>query len=324
VASGREAGNGVGIQDPVVGVDLGGTKILARLVDPQTGRAVGRIKANTPSGPAAVLEAIVDVVNELEGSDGASTVGVGVPGLVRPGGVVDRCPNIAGWDSPVSVKAELSSRLGKSVVVSNDVNCGAVAEHRVGAAKGIANFLAVFVGTGVGGGLVLNNELVEGGRGMAGEIGHVTVSPGGRLCNCGGKGHLEAYAGRAGIDAEARRRVEAGASPLLVELAGDGKIKSRHIERGLKDRDSLTSELLAEAADALAQGLGNVACLLDLEHIVIGGGVVDKLGQGFVDQINDSDSFGGVGSEMVKIILAHRIDDAGVVGAAILAADDGH
>lgn len=310
-----------GIENPVVGVDLGGTKILARLVDPQSGRAAGRVKANTPAGPEAVLDAIVEVVDRLEGSDEATTIGVGVPGLVRPDGTVDRCPNIVGWDSPVKVGKELTKRLGKNVVVANDVNCGAVAEHRVGAAKGIANFLAVFVGTGVGGGLVLNNALVEGGRGMAGEIGHVTVKPGGRRCNCGGKGHLEAYAGRAGIDAEARRRVKAGASPLLVELAGDGKIKSRHIERGLADGDSLTKELLAEAADSLAQALGNVASLLDLEQIVVGGGVLDKLGQDFLDQIENSDSAGGFGFGTVDLALAHRIDDAGVVGAAILAAD---
>lgn len=307
--------------DPIVGVDVGGTKILARMVEPSTGRAIGRVKAATPSGADNVLDAVVAVVQRVDGWADAKGIGVGVPGLVESGGVVAACPNIDGWDSPMPVAERLSSRLGKPVVVANDVNCGAVGEHRAGAGRGLQNFLAVFVGTGVGGGLIIDGALAEGGRGMVGEIGHVTVVNDGRLCGCGGKGHLEAYAGRAGIDAQARRRVAEGASPLLLDLAGDGAVKSRHLERGLAENDPLTLELLAEATDALAVALGNAATLLDLDRIVLGGGVMDKLGPGLVDQILRSDAFGGFGSDIVDLVLAQRIDDAGVVGAAIFASD---
>lgn len=304
----------------VVGVDLGGTKILARVVDPGTGEARGRVKNLTPAGPQAVLDCLVATVEELPGWEEAAGIGVGVPGFVDRAGVVTHCPNIPGWTEPVPVATELTSRLGRPVVVANDVDCGAVAEHRLGAGRGIDDLLAVFVGTGVGGGLIIDDRLVTGDRGMVGEIGHVTVEPGGRMCGCGGRGHLEAYAGRAGMDREARRRHERSPEPL-VELAGDGTIRSRHLARGLADGDPLTVELMAEAADALALAIGNAATLLDLPRVVLGGGVVDKLGEPFLDQIRASDRFGGLGADLVELVLADRLDDAGAVGAAMVAAD---
>ncbi len=307
--------------DPIVGVDLGGTKILARMIEPSTGRAVGRVKAQTPSGVENVLATVAEVVRQVPGWDEAVGIGLGVPGLVETDGTVNRCPNIDGWDEPVAVAAELIERLGKPVVVANDVNCGAVAEHRAGAGRGMDNFLAVFVGTGVGGGLIVDGKLAEGKRGMVGEIGHVTVDKNGRMCGCGERGHLEAYAGRAGIDAEARRRAKAGSSSLLIDLAGQGSVRSRHIERGLAENDQLTIELMQEAADALGHALGNAATLLDLERIVLGGGVMDKLGEEFLESITSSESFGGFGPSVVDLVLAQRIDDAGAVGAAIVAAD---
>jgi glucokinase len=156
---------------------------------------------------------------------------------------------------------------------------------------------------------------------MAGEIGHVTVDPNGRKCGCGGTGHLEAYAGRAGIEAEVRRRVGQGADQLLADLAKEGPIKSRHLARGLEDEDPSTIELLGDAADALAQVLGNAATLLDIPLVVLGGGVVDKLGEPFLDQIRRSPAFGGFGADHVRLVGAHRLDDAGALGAALLAAD---
>ncbi len=304
-----------------VGVDLGGTKILARAVEPASGKAFGRVKNVTPAGPDAVIDALVESIQAVDGWSDAAGVGIGVPGFVDADGVVAKCPNIAGWDHPVPVAERLKERLGKPVVVANDVNCGVVAEHRLGAGQGKEDLLAVFVGTGVGGGLIINGLLAAGERGMAGEIGHVTVKPGGRPCGCGGFGHLEAYAGRAGIDREARRRSESGSTELLVELAGGGPIKSRHLARGLQDGDETTVELLGQAADALALVIGNAATLVDLPSVVLGGGVVDKLGQDFLDQIARSSDFGGFGPDHVELIAAERIDDAGAIGAAVLAAD---
>lgn len=305
----------------IIGVDLGGTKILARRIDPATGRAEGRVKQITPAGTEAVLDALEATVRTFDGWQNASAVGVGVPGFVDRDGVVAKCPNIAGWDQPVPVADALSARLKLPVVAANDVNCGVVAEHRLGVGVGASELLAVFVGTGVGGGLIINGALVEGERGMVGEIGHVTVVPGGRPCNCGGFGHLEAYAGRAGLEAEVRRRVDAGSRELLADLAGEGAIKSRHLARGIEEGDPTTIELLAEGADALALVIGNTATLLDLPLVVLGGGVVDKLGEPFLDQIRSSERFGGFGPDLVKVVAAERIDDAGAIGAALIAAD---
>lgn len=306
----------------VIGVDVGGTKILARFVDPVTGAASGRVKKPTPKdGPASVLAAVADVVDELDPDRTADLVGIGVPGLVDGAGVVARCPNISGWDTPVDVPGELGPRLGRTVVVGNDVNCGALAEHRIGAGQGVDDLLVVFVGTGVGGGLILDGSLRAGDRGIAGEIGHLTVVADGRPCGCGGDGHLEAYAGRAGIEREARARAAAGERNALVDLAGDATIKSRHIDKALEAGDAVAEALIDDAAMALAIGIGNLATVLDLERIVLGGGVVDKLGQPFVDQIAQSAHVGGFGIEMCDLRLGQRLDDAGVVGAGILAAD---
>lgn len=306
----------------VIGVDLGGTKILARSIDVTTSKAKKRVKSPTPKdGPDAVLDEIAAVVAEVDPDRGCSLVGVGVPGLLDEKGVVSQCPNIDGWDGDVDVKTGLETRLERTVVVANDVNCGAVAEHRFGAGIGTPDMLAVFVGTGVGGGLIIDNQLRVGARGMAGEIGHVTVTPNGRRCGCGGRGHLESYAGRAGIEAEARRRAASGEPNALVTLAQTGKIKSRHIEQALAEGDSVAHELLSEAVEALATGIGNLATALDLERVVLGGGVVDKLGQPFVDRIAKSAAFGGFGSRTCELRLAERLDDAGVLGAAIIAAE---
>ncbi len=306
----------------IIGVDLGGTKILARMVDPTTGESKGRVKRPTPkTGPADVLAKVADVVDELDPDRQCEAVGIGVPGLVTQSGVVTLCPNINGWDSPVDVASILSERLDRTVAVGNDVNVGALAEHRVGAGRGFSDMATVFVGTGVGGGLVLNDRLVAGDRGMAGEIGHVTTHVGGRTCGCGGKGHMEAYAGRAGLEAEARRRHAAGDENELVRLAGEGRIKSSFIEKAIKANDPVTLELIDEAVEALAISIGSMATLLDLPMVVLGGGVVDRLGQDFLDRIHSSPSFGGFGSHVCELRLAQRLDDAGVVGAAILAAD---
>ncbi|MGF1596250.1 MAG: ROK family protein [Acidimicrobiales bacterium] len=312
----------VSADGPIVGVDLGGTKILARLVDPATGRAIGRQKSPTPSdGPESVVAAILDLVTTLDAAGEAVAVGIGVPGFVVDRSIVVRCANIEGWDDPVDVGALVSAALDKPVIVGNDVDCGAVAEHRLGAGEGIDDLLAVFVGTGVGGGLILDGSLVQGTRGMVGEIGHVTVVPGGRPCGCGGFGHLEAYAGRAGMERRARELAAAGRPSQLVSLAGPSPIKSRHLSRALDEGDEVANELLDEAVEALAQVIGNAITLLDLQRVVLGGGVVDKLGQPLLDRISGSSHFGGLAGDICELRLARRLDDAGVVGAALLAAD---
>ena len=306
----------------IVGVDLGGSKILARLFDASTGRASGRVKFPTPTdGPKAVISRIVEAVNKLDGWENAAGIGIGVPGPVTPDGIAGPCPNIAGWDKPIAIAEKLNKQLGKPVVASNDVNCGAVAEHRVGAGIGHDDLLAIFVGTGIGGGLILNNQLIVGQRGLAGEIGHVTVEVNGRPCGCGQFGHLETYAGRAGMDAEMRRRSKKDENKFLMSLVGQSPIKSRHLAAGLEADDPLTRQLVEDAANALALVIGNQATLLDLPIVILGGGIVDRLGPSFLEQIRQSSHFGGAGRDVTELVLARRLDDAGAVGAALIAGD---
>ncbi len=313
-----------------IGVDVGGTKILCRLVDTDTGKARGRSKCSTPkTGPEDVLKAVVDLIHELDPANEAEAVGIGFPGYVRADGVVVHCTNIVGWDRPLDVSARLGAILGKTVVVGNDVSVGALAEYRLGKSMDSASstvdagddLLAVFVGTGVGGGLILGGKIRSGGRGLAGEIGHVTVVPGGELCGCGELGHLEAYAGKAGMERRARSMAGRGQASQLVDTMQEGSLKSRQLLAAFKADDPVTIQLLSEAADALALAIGNVSAVLDVPHVVLGGGVTSRLGQEFVDQIKSSDWFGGFGPESVELSLASRIDDAGSIGAGILAGD---
>ena len=300
---------------PTVGVDLGGTKVLAAVVD---GSDVGEsIKRPTPTdGPEAVVAAIAEMVEEL---GGAHRLGVGTPGYVDDDGVVGGVPNLQGWDPPVPLRAMLREATGVSHLgVDNDVNAAALGEVAHGAAEGHHDVLCVFMGTGVGGGLVLSGELRRGPRGVAGEIGHLVVRHGGRACACGGNGHVEAYAGRAGMEAEARRRHAAGEETALVDIAGDDRMKSSVFDKALKKGDRVAEELMEEAVVAVGTAIASAVMLVDVDLVVVGGGVADKLGPELVARVG-AESSGLLGEALaVPVVPAALGDDAGVVGAALL------
>ncbi len=310
----------------IAGFDLGGTKILGRIVNPETGKLSHRVKTPTPArGFDAVVKLVVDAVRELEAESGKSieAIGLGVPGPVRPDGAAGPCPNIAGWDEPFDVGAVLSDKLGVSVTMANDVDCAILGEQRFGAARGATNVLGTWVGTGVGGGLVINGELVRGPRGMAGEIGHMVVVPDGELCGCGGRGHLEAYAGRAGMARRVLGLPEAANSDPangLLDAGAAGKIRSKTLANAIEAGDPLGWRLLTDAAAALAPALSALTVALDLELIVMGGGIVDRLGSELIAAISASPGFGGFGGVEPVLVRAESVDDAGVLGAGLLAA----
>src|SRR5205807_2916947 len=199
----------------LAGVDVGGTKLQVVVTDADfTVRGEGRAPTPQSGGPPAVAAAICELVAEALTRAGAprlGAVGVGAPGTVdRATGIVARSPNLAGWFDPFPLGPELSGQLGVPVVVDNDVRIGMLGEHRLGAAKGYADALGVWFGTGVGGALILGGDLRLGRIGSCGEIGHVCVWPGGRRCGCGRRGCLEAYAGRASMERRATKLVEKG------------------------------------------------------------------------------------------------------------------
>lgn len=308
---------------PTVGVDLGGTKIYA--VRHKGSDVAGEAKVKTPvhGGPLAVVDAIAAVVRELAPDPDKLRVGVGAPGVVDVDeGVVRNAPNLPGWMEPFPLGPALSEALGGAdVVVENDVNVATIAERASGAGEDAPDMLCVFVGTGVGGGVVLDGSLRRGRTGLAGEIGHLIVHAGGRQCGCGGLGHLEAYAGRAGMERRARELDGEGEQSALVEIAPPGKRMTSSVwAKALDAGDRVASVLIDEGVEALGIGVSAAVVLLDLPLVVIGGGLADRLGPSFVgrvDQAVRSRVFGGRSS--LRVVPAALGDRAGAVGAALAA-----
>jgi glucokinase len=308
-----------------VGVDLGGTKIFAVLAKGDEVAADAKRKTPAQGGPLGVVDAIAAVIGELGGTAGVDAVGVGAPGAVDVAtGVVRQAPNLPGWHDPFNLAAALSESLdGLPVFVDNDVNVGALAEHRQGAGRDTTDMLGVFVGTGVGGGIVLDGKIRRGLTGFAGEIGHTIVQRDGRRCGCGGRGHLEAYAGRAAMEKRARELDAKGRDTALVELAPSKRMTSGVFAKALAAGDSVTIELLDEAVAALGVAIASAVTLLDLELVVVGGGLADRLGPAFVGRIEQaarSELFAE--SSTLRVISAELGDQGGAIGAALLAADE--
>jgi glucokinase len=302
----------------VAGIDLGGTKIQGVVLDGDD--VVADLKRPTPTtGGADVAVAIGEMLREM-GLDGVSRIGIGAPGVIdRVRGVVLRAPNLA-ISATVPIVDLVRDATGiTDVELDNDVNAATIAEHRLGAARGATDALCVFVGTGVGGGLILDGALRRGPRSLTGEIGHVVVVDGGRRCGCGGLGHLEAYAGRRCLEDEARRTHAAGRETALVRIAGDARMKSSVFSKALAARDELATELLAEAVEALGAALASAVALVDLELIVLGGGLAAKLGDPFADAVRDAVQrrlF--VPTLPLRVVPAALGDLGGAMGAALL------
>jgi glucokinase len=270
-----------------VGVDLGGTKIQTVAVRDE--QVVGSDRVPTPrTGAEDVIDAIVASIRaSLKAAGGGEdpaavrAIGVGSPGEIDTGaGTVSRAANIPGFERSVDLGPKLAAAFGGApVTVDNDVRVAVVGEYVRGAGQPFKNVLGVFIGTGVGGGLILEGTLRRG-RGSAGEIGHTVVKPGGRVCRCGRHGCLEAYAGRMSIEQAARRRQEAGAKTHLFDIMrrkNKDRVTSAVIAAALDEGDDVTSELIDEAIHGLGIALANAQNLLDLEAVIVGGGLGDRL-----------------------------------------------
>jgi len=307
-----------------IGIDLGGTKVYGVVVHSDKVRKDAKLKTPTEGGPTAVVETIAAVIDDLGGTDGIKGVGIGAPGAVdHEAGVVKQAPNLAGWQAQDVPLGPLVSKAlgGVPVFVENDANVGTLAEHKRGAGKGTSDILGVWVGTGVGGGLILDGQLRRGPTGFAGEIGHTVVVKDGRMCGCGHKGHLEAYAGRAAMEREARARVATGTRTMLVDQAGDGRMTSKIWFDALQARDPVALELIDGAVSALGVAVADAVTLLDLDLMIVGGGLADRLGPGFVGRIEQSarEQIFAHGSP-ARVVPAALGDQSGALGAALMAA----
>jgi glucokinase len=307
-----------------IGVDIGGTKVAAGLVDEQ-GRIVASARRDTPShDPARIEEIIADVVQELQAAHEVEAVGIGAAGFVDAArSTVIFAPNLAWRDEPLPVNVE--KRCGLPVVVENDANAAAWAEARFGAGRGEQYLVVLTVGTGLGGGLVTGGELYRGRQGIAAEFGHVTVEPGGRRCGCGGRGCWERYAsGRALIlEAQELATVSPAIAGRLLELAGGQPeaITGLHVTRAAQDGDEAALEAFRVIGTWLGQGMAALAAVLDPEVFVLGGGVsaAGELLRGPAERSLQERITARAYRQVPAVRLAEFGPEAGIVGAADLA-----
>jgi glucokinase len=307
-----------------IGVDVGGTKVAAGVVDP-AGKIIERIRRPTPAAsPAGTEQAIVEVVTELRDRHDVAAVGIGAAGFVdETRSVVMFAPNLAWRDEPVKHRVE--ERLGCPVMVDNDANAAAWAEARFGAAQDHDHVLLIAVGTGIGAGLVLDGRLYRGRWGAAGEPGHYRVVPDGRLCGCGNRGCWEQYVSGNALVAEAREfaRRTPGAAARLLQLGGGSVegIDGPTVTRAAMEGDAAAMRCFEIVGHWLGTGLADLAAILDPGCFVIGGGVSEAgdLLLGPARAAFASGLSGAAYRPLAEIRLAELGTDAGLIGAADLA-----
>jgi len=314
---------------PRGGIDLGGTKIQAVIVDGRN-KVLGEARRPTPTsgGPEAVCAELADTLADAGASAGIdpstlSGVGVGSPGAIdADAGTVAQARNLPDWIDPFPLADRLSEAVGSPVRVDNDVSVATAAEFELGMGKEYSSLLGVFWGTGVGGGIVLNDEPWTG-RGAAGEIGHMVVKIGGRRCPCGRRGCMEAYAGRGAMEARARKLHKQGHKTELLKIMrkrGRERLTSGVWARALEQGDDLANEIVAEAIEALGAGVASAVNLLDVEAVVIGGGLGVRLGKPYARKIAAAmQPHLFVDDRPPAIEVAALGDLGGAIGAALLA-----
>ncbi len=314
------------------GIDLGGTKVQGVIVD-KAGTPLGSAVASTPGdgGPASVVDQVAAVVraaaaNAGIGVDDLDGVGIGSAGTVSPAaGVVLEAGNLSGFDRPVPLARLVAGALALDppmVRLENDVNAATLAEYRTGAGRGLDSLLAVFAGTGVGGAVVLGGRLHRGARGAAGELGHAVVVMGGERCPCGRRGCTEAYAGRTPMERAVRTAVEAGRAtelPAIQRRLGRARLTTDVLAEGLAVGDALAAELVELAARALGTAIASACNLLDVQGVLLGGGLTDGLGDPFVRLVERAITPQLLANEPPLEIRRSALGDmAGAIGAALL------
>ncbi len=304
-----------------IGIDIGGTKVAGLRVA-EDGTVLDRRERPTPADDVA---ATVETVSELAGvlvAAGGEAIGVGAAGMVDfAAGVLRYAPNLA-WRE-VSLRDMLSERTGLPCVVDNDANVAAWGEYRFGAARGYRHVLAVTVGTGIGGGIVADGELLRGAHGFAAEIGHIIVEPDGPPCGCGNRGCWEQVASGQALDRLARAEVERDPAGRIAALAAGAEASGRHVSEAARQGDPAAIGIFAAVGRRLGQGIAGLVNVLDPEVVVVGGGVAEEgaillepAREAFLDSVEAPEH-----RPEVPIVAAALGNDAGAIGAAALGLD---
>ena len=329
------------------GIDIGGTKVLGIALGPLD-TIVAEARVPTPAAPVhpglvdaagdagvEVVHAIADVVAQLDAAveerglvdQDAPAVGIGAPGMVDREGRLRFAPNLPQAHG-VNWKKRIGERLpGRRIVVENDANLAMLAEHRLGAAQGYGHVVMVTLGTGIGGGLVVDGRVQVGGHGFAGEIGHMVVDPAGPPCPCGRRGCWERFASGGGLGLMAREAAMAGRLPEVVALAGGDPegVRGEDVTGAALAGDPDARRVIEQVGWWVGFGLANLACVLDPECFVLGGGLVGA-GDLLLDSARrsfDEVVEGGATRPATAIVTAAFGERAGAVGAALAARDGG-
>ena len=313
----------------VVGVDMGGTKILSAVIDAK-GNILGTAKVPTKAdeAPSVVIDRIADAIQKAIDKSGVNeasieAIGIGAPGPLDPAtGVVIFAPNL-GWRD-IRLKDELETRVGIPTFVDNDVNVGTLGEHVFGAGQGVQNVVGIFVGTGIGGGIILQGELFHGASKTAGEIGHIIVKAGGPKCGCGTRGCLEALASRTAMAKQFQKAIKKKKQKSIVTELTNGDlrtIRSGVLAKAIRANDKLTLKIFKKVTKYLGVGIGSIVNFLNPEMIILGGGVVEALDDTFLDNIRAAAKKYALPNTLdgVQIVRAELGDNSGILGAAALA-----
>jgi len=316
-----------------IGLDLGGTSVFAAVVDAKKRKVLATAKRKTKAarGADVVVERMARTAQEAMDAAGlkpkkVASIGIGVPGPIIPEeGVVVRCANLGPtWDN-YPLTRRLSALLPVPIVLDNDVNVGAVGEHAFGAGVGANDLVAIFVGTGVGGGIILDGKLRVGPNNSAGEIGHTVILDGGPLCGCGQAGHAEALCSRSAIEHTIVEAVEGGATSAAMELwreSGKDTMSSGIIGDAYDSGDEITRKAVSRAQYYLGILIANCVNTLDPELVVVGGGMVERFGEAYLKPVREAARphfLNPMAIDATPIVAASLGDRSGAVGAAILA-----
>lgn len=317
---------------PVLAIDLGGTNIRAGIIS-DTSEVLTREHTLTRAGEGleAVINRLYTAIDHLLSLKNISLSSIGAISIAAAGvinarqGIINASPNLPGW-TDVPLRRLIEEKFKLKVFLLNDANAAALGEHRFGAGKGANNLIYVTVSTGIGGGIIIDGQLYSGSSGGAGEVGHMTIDVNGPKCNCGNVGCLEVLASGTAIAQEAMRRIVGGESSALVEIVG-GKIENITAEKvamAAEQGDSLALDVITTAADYLGVGIVNLVNIFNPDLVIIGGGVA-KIGDRLLSparQLVSARVFPLL-AQAVRILPARLGADAGVIGAAIFAFEQG-
>lgn len=309
-----------------IGIDLGGTKILIGLVEKESGKVVSHIKKKTKKekGPENIVRKMVEGVEELLEESGKSfteisSIGIGSAGQIdRKNGIIIGAPNLDCYN--LNLKEILQNKFNIPVFVGNDVEVETIGEQKFGAGKGCADFVCVFVGTGIGSAIVKNGHIIYGATGTAGELGHIIVDLNGRPCACGAHGCLEAYASRSAIETRIEGALKKGRKSCISEYLEEGKaITSSMIRKSIEREDELVTQCVSEASEYLSGGLASVINLINPELIILGGGLIEAVDYFYKQTIKKAKSKSlPVPAEKIRFSKTILGDYSGVIGAALL------